>query len=140
MAIAAAVAPLAVIPGVLSVGLFVLLRSLWVSDPSETLNSVLGSFFITSLFGVPIAYVLMLAVGLPMAVVARKLRRTSLGLAIVAGALVGAVTALLLKHGRVELPSFLYMVWVGAFVASVFKAIVTQLETRLAKTSARGAV
>ena len=118
--VAATIAPLAVIPGVLFNGVCFYLYGLVVNDASETISSNLDAVVVTSLFGVPIAYLLMLVIGLPAAIAANKSGRVKLSWALAAGAIVGAATAITLKGGEVELPSFFFMVANGLFVAGAF--------------------
>jgi hypothetical protein len=106
--VAAAIAPLAVIPAIFCNVVWVLVRAQFVNDSSETISGAFGAFLVTSLFGVPIAYILMLAIGVPAAFGALKLGRASLPLALLAGGAVGAATAVALKGGKFEFPSFLF--------------------------------
>ena len=122
--IAAAVAPLAVIPAILCQALWVLVHARIVNDRAETISGAFGAFLITSLFGVPVAYVLMIAIGLPLASGALKLGLANLPLALLTGGIVGAATAVALKGGEPEFPSFLFMVWNGVVVGAAFYFLV----------------
>jgi hypothetical protein len=116
--IAAAIAPLAVIPAIFCDAVCVLVHAQIVSDSSETVAGSFGAFLVTSMFGVPIAY--MLVVGVPAALCALKIGRAHLLLAILAGGVVGAATAVVLKGGKFEFPSLLFMVWNGVVVGGAF--------------------
>jgi hypothetical protein len=137
--IAAAIAPLAVIPAILCNALWVLLHAKIVNDSSETLSGALGAFLVTSLFGIPVAYALTLVIGVPAAFGALKLGRANLSIAILAGSVVGAVTAVALKGGKFEFPSFFFMVWNGIVVAGAFYVLVKRNGSSSTATVARGA-
>jgi hypothetical protein len=137
--IAAAIAPLAVIPAILCNSVWVLVHAQFVSDSSETISSAFGAFLITSLFGVPVAYLLMLAIGVPAAFGALKLGRANLPLALLAGAVVGAGTAVALKDGKFEFPSFLFMVWNGVVVGGAFYLLFKRRSALSTTIAVRGA-
>lgn len=117
---AASIAPLAVIPAILCNVVWIVMYAKIVRDSSVAMPANFAAFLVTSLFGVPVAYALMLTVGVPAALGAWKLGLANLSVALFTGGLVGAATSVLLKGGDLELAPFLFMVWNGTAVAGTF--------------------
>jgi uncharacterized membrane protein len=78
------------------------------------------------LFAIPIAYVLLLFVGLPAALLALRLRKVQLGAALTVGAGIGLVMGLLVARGFTPQTVALY-VYCGLVVSGTFWGVFRRL-------------
>ena len=123
---AAALSPLAVIPATVPFALWQAIQAsmrpagaFW-----PELWNRLQALVVFNLFAVPIAYVLMLFVGIPAAALSLAAGTRSLAGALVTGALAGAGVFWFLKREWDEITPLVEMVFVGVVVAGVFWLLV----------------
>jgi hypothetical protein len=122
--VAAALSPLAAIPATIPVALLTLVESK-MTGRSESLSGVASAFLVTSSFGVPIAYVCMVVVGLPAAALALRVRSPSFLVAAVVGVLTGlSVWFLLGGRGTIyDVRSGVMLSYYGIVVSAAFVAV-----------------
>ena len=119
---AAIVSPLAVIPASLPWAIWSTLEEgRRANDPLwNHMVQGLSALFVLDAFAVPAAYLAMLVIGVPAALLALHVGRTPLIAALVVGGLAGASVYLLLKNGLEEISSLATFAWIGIAVGGVF--------------------
>ena len=129
---AAGLSPLAVIPASVPIAVWSAIESAREStiSTSTLVWENLSALAVMSMFGIPTAYVAMLAIGVPAALLARRLNRTWLVAAIIVGGLCGIAIGLVIRGPDSDIRSLAIMLWYGSSVGAAFWLLFRRLEGR----------